>query len=83
MKKGDLKKERVGLLSKCSKMVEYLQQHNNVARVIHWITVYELEATDKGYDYKPDQVREYADLKLFWDFNIHTDQEIQGRRLGG
>ena len=72
------------IVCECSKLaqIEYIQRHDNVARIVHWnlAKLHRLDVAEKWYDHKPEGVMGSDGTKLLWDFNIQTDEEIQTRR---
>ena len=72
------------IISECSKLAqkEYKRRHDKVAKAVHWTICkkYDLQATGKWYQHIPETVQENDLIKLLWDYNIQTDQEIEARR---
>ena len=72
------------IVSGCSKFPqkEYKRRHDCVARALHWdlCRVYDIQTTQKWYEHQPEGVLEKENVKILWDFNIKTDNEIQARR---
>ena len=77
--------ERVDhVASGCSKYAhkEYKRRHDCVACELHWdlCRVYDIQITQKWYEHQPEEVVEKENVKILWDFDIQTVNEIQARR---
>ena len=72
------------IVSGCSKFAqkEYKRRHDCVARALHWdlCRMYDIQTAQKWYEHQPEGVVEKENVKILWDFNIQTDNEIQARR---
>ena len=71
-------------VSECPKLAqrEYKRRHDCVAKALHrdLCCLYDIDCGNKWYGHQPDGVLETTDVKILWDFNIQTDNEIQARR---
>ena len=63
---------------------DYKRRHDKACLNLHMTLCrkYSLEVSEKWYQHKVDSVVENKSLKIQWDFNIQTDQEIKHRRPG-
>ena len=63
--------------------VEYLHQHNRVAKFIHWTLCkhYDIPHTEKWYEHTPEPVVERKSVTIPWDFTVQTDRKIDANRL--
>ena len=72
------------IVSECPKLAqrEYKRRHDCVVKALHWdlCRLYDIDCGNKCYEHQPDGVLETSDVKILWDFNIQTDNEIQARR---
>ena len=72
------------IVSECPKLAqkEYKRRHDCVAKALHWdlCRLYDIDCGNKWYEHQPEGVLETSDVKILWDFNIQTDNEIQARR---
>ena len=72
------------ILSECEKLAQkdYKNRHDRVASIIHWdlCDVYGFKRSKNWYDHHAEPVLENNDVKILWDFNIHTDRVIEARR---
>ena len=72
------------IICECSKLAqkEYKRRHNNVARIVHReiCKKYDLPRAEQWYNHKPEGVTENESVKVLWDFNVNTDNEIEHRR---
>ena len=72
------------IICECSKLAqkEYKRHHDNVARIVHWeiCNKYDQPKAEQWYNHKPEGVTENESIKVLWDFNINTDNEIEHRR---
>ena len=72
------------IVSECPKLAqrEYKRRHDCVAKAFHWdlCRLYDIDCGNKWYEHQPEEVLETSDVKILWDFNIQTDNEIQARR---
>ena len=71
------------IVSECSKMAqtEYKGRYDQLANVIHWDLCKKrgVQVTAKWYDHVLEKVTETDQVKILWDFNIHTDHVIEHR----
>ncbi len=71
------------LLRECSKMaqLQYKHRHENVARIAHWEIAkqHRLDVKGKWYKHMLEPVTENADIKIWWDFTLQTDKQIEAR----
>jgi len=72
------------ILSECEKLAqgEYKKRHDHVASIIH-LALCELHGFQRSknlYDHRAESVLENENVKILWDFNIHTDRIIEARR---
>ena len=53
-----------------------------MGKIVHWKLARKcnFEAGDEWYEYESESVLENEDLKILWDFSIHTDHVIEARR---
>ena len=72
------------VLSECSKSAqkEHKRRHDWFGTKIHWeiCKKYGIEVKEKWHRHKPEVVMEKGKCKILWDFTVHTDHEIYGRR---
>ena len=72
------------MISGCQTIVntEYLQQHDRVAKFIHWTPCkyYVIPNTEKWYEHTPEPVVEGKNVTILWDFTVQTDRKIEGNR---
>jgi len=72
------------ILSKCEKLAQgkYKKRHDHVASIIHWelCELHGLQKSKNLYDHRAESVLENDNVKILWDFNIHTDRVIKARR---
>ena len=73
------------IASECPKKLaqrEYKRRHDCVAKALHWdvYRLYDIDCGNKWYEHQPDGVVETTNVKILWDVNIQTDNEIQARR---
>lgn len=72
------------ILSECEKLAqgEYKKRHDHVASIIHWelCATHGFDRCKNWYDHKAESVLENDNVKILWDFNIHTDRVIEARR---
>ena len=72
------------IISACCTIVntEYLQRHDRVTKFIHWTPWknFNLLHTEKWYEHTPHPVIESTEVKILWDFTIHTDRKIDANR---
>ncbi|CAK7193078.1 hypothetical protein COMNV_01291 [Commensalibacter sp. Nvir] len=62
---------------------EYLQRHNNAAKVVHQAMAQKMELVDKycpHYKYHPEPIISMRNVKVFWDQPILTDHTIPHNR---
>lgn len=62
---------------------EYTERHNTVAKIIHQalaLKCHLLSAQTPYYNYKPDNVLENEQFKLYYDLTLHTDKTILHNR---
>lgn len=62
---------------------DYLQRHNNVAKVVHQALAkrYGLTEVEKPYyKCKPEQVLRNGEAKILWDSAINTDRAVEANR---
>ncbi|CAH1393385.1 unnamed protein product [Nezara viridula] len=62
---------------------EYLQRHNNAAKVVHQAMAQKMELVDKYcpyYKYHPEPINSMRNIKVFWDQPILTDHTIPHNR---
>ena len=73
------------MISGCPTIVnaEYLQQHNRVAKFIHWTLCkhYDIPHTEKWYEHTPEPVVERKNVTIPWGFTVQTDRKIDANRL--
>ena len=57
---------------------EYKRRLDCVARALHrdLCRVYDIQTTQKWFEHQPEGVVEKENVKILWDFNIQTDNEI-------
>jgi hypothetical protein len=71
------------LISECEKLApgEYKKRHDRVASIIHWdlCALHGFQRSKTWYDHKPEAVLENENIKIVWEFNIHTDRIIEAR----
>ena len=72
------------ILSECSKMAqkEYKRRHDWVGKKVHWEVSKQcgFVVKEKWYEHEPNAVSENNDFHILWDFEVHTDHEIEARR---
>ena len=72
------------ILSECEKLAqgEYKKRHDRVASIIHWelCGIHGFQKSKNWFDHQAEPVLESDDVKILWDFNIHTDRVIEARR---
>jgi len=53
-----------------------------VASIIHWelCELHGFQRSKNWYDHRAESVLENDNVKILWDFNIHTDRVIEARR---
>ena len=74
------------IVSGCSKFAqkEYKRRHDCVddMTALHWdlCRMYDIQTAQKWYEHQPEGVVEKENVKILWDFNVQTDNEIQARR---
>lgn len=72
------------IVSECTKMAQtdYKARHDKVAAAVHWSLSkrHNLPHSERWYQHRAEAVVENDDIKLLWDFDIHTDKVIQARR---
>ena len=72
------------VIGECSKLAgtEYKRRHNNVARIIHRALYlkYDFSTAERWYEQRPEKVLESCEVKILWDFSVHTDHEIVARK---
>lgn len=72
------------ILSECEKLAqgEYKKRHDHVASIIHWelCELHGFQRSKNWYDHRAESVLENDNVKILWDFNIHTDRVIEARR---
>ena len=74
------------IIIECSKQAQkkYESRHDWVGKVIHWELCKKLnfDHTTKWYMHKQESVKEKETQRIFWNFEIRTDQLIPTRRPG-
>ena len=69
------------IANECPKLAqrEYKRRHDCVAKALHWdlCRLHDIGCYNEWYEHQPDEVLETSDVKILWDFNIPTDNEIQ------
>ena len=72
------------ILSECEKLAqgEYKKRHDRVASIIHWelCATHGFQRSKNWFDHRAESVLENDEVKILWDFNIHTDRIIEARR---
>ena len=72
------------IISECEKLAqgEYKKRHDRVASIIHWelCALHGFQRSKNWYEHKVEPVLENDNIKILWDFNIHTDRVIEARR---
>ena len=72
------------ILSECEKLAqgEYKKRHDRVASIIHWelCEIHGFRRCKNWFEHRAEPVLENNDVKILWDFNIHTDRVIEARR---
>ena len=72
------------ILNGCSRFAQkdYKRRHDCVARALHWdlCRMYDIQTAPKWYEHPPQGVVEKENVKILWDFNVQTDNEIQASR---
>ena len=72
------------MISGCPTIVntEYLQQHDRVAKFIHWTLCkhYEIPHTEKWYEHTLEPVVVGYNVTILWDFTVHMDRKIDANR---
>ena len=75
--------EMVMHISECEKLPqnEYKKRHDRVALIIHWelCEIHGFRRCKNWFINRAEPVLE-DDIKILWDFNIHTDRVIETRR---
>ena len=58
---------------------EYKRRHDNVARIIHRALYikYGFSTAERWYEHNPEKLLESHEVKIFWDFSVQTDHEIE------
>ena len=61
---------------------EYLQQHDRVAKFIHWTLCkyYEIPHTERWYKHTLEPVVEGKNVTILWNFTVQTDRKIDADR---
>ena len=72
------------IVSECTKLAhrEYNRRHDFIAIALHWdvCRLYDIDCENKWNEHQPDGVVETTNVKILWNVNIQTDNEIQARR---
>ena len=72
------------ILSECEKLAqgEYKKRHDRVASIIHWelCEIHGFRRCKNWFEHRAEKVLENNEVKILWDFNIHTDRVIEARR---
>ena len=72
------------ILSECEKLAqgEYKKRHDRVASIIHWelCGYHGFQRSKNWFEHHAQPVLENSDVKILWDFNMHTDRIIEARR---
>jgi hypothetical protein len=72
------------ILSECGKLAqgEYKKRHDRVALLIHWelCAIHGFQRSKNWFDHRAEPVIQNDNVKILWDFNIHTDRVIDARR---
>ena len=72
------------ILNGCSKLAQnqYKKRHDQVASALHWSMCknHNISCSEKWYNHHAEKVIETDEVKILWDFNIHTGHVIEHRR---
>ena len=72
------------ILGECEKLAqgEYKKRPDSVASIIHWelCSLHGFQRSKNWFDHRAKTVMENDNVKILWDFNIHTDRIIEARR---
>ena len=72
------------IVSGCSALAkdEYLYRHGKAVVYMHWSICkqYNLLATEKWYDHKPNTVTENDEYTILCDISVHTDRKIKANK---
>ena len=61
---------------------EYLKRHNSVASLVHKALCdhFGIRTCDKPWLHIPKPLTLVNNIKILWDFNLHTDRSISAHR---
>ena len=81
---GSSKETVTHIVSGCQTLAqkEYKWRHDKVCLNLHWALCkkYGLEVNEKWYQHHPEGIVENDDAKIYWDFMIQCDREIEHRK---